>query len=187
MSSSCTVVVTVWWDYRTSLLPFLYHHCRAPQNSTSFKDSVQLRTLESLRGDYQRFLASGGNIKNAKFYNNVICPLFFDIPPQVCIPGLHISLGVFYRLYSLLEAACHELDLIFAEETGSLNLGGGASFDVYSRVLKDLYQAKEEVEKQTHLLSVLEQLSTFVALTLPEESPALERQFYDSLHLGCKG
>ncbi len=33
---------------------------------------------------------------------------------QVCIPGLHISLGIFYRLYELLEAAAHELDLLIA-------------------------------------------------------------------------
>jgi len=30
---------------------------------------------------------------------------------QVCIPGLHISLGVFYKLFTLLEAAAHELDI----------------------------------------------------------------------------
>jgi hypothetical protein len=41
---------------------------------------VQPRTLESLKADYARFMANGGNIKQAKKYNNVICPYYFDIP-----------------------------------------------------------------------------------------------------------
>ena len=32
---------------------------------------------------------------------------------QVCIPGLHINLGVFYKLFTLLEAAAHELDILY--------------------------------------------------------------------------
>lgn len=40
----------------------------------------QLRTLDSLRADYNRFVAEGGNIKRAKFHNNVILPFYFDIP-----------------------------------------------------------------------------------------------------------
>ena len=35
---------------------------------------------------------------------------------QVCIPGLHISLGIFNLLFTLLENACHELDLQLAEK-----------------------------------------------------------------------
>ncbi len=42
----------------------------------------------------------------------------FTNPMQVCIPGLHISLGVFYRLYGLLEEAAHELDLLIAITLG---------------------------------------------------------------------
>lgn len=41
---------------------------------------VTTRTLESLKADHARFMGGGGNIKQAKFYNNVICPLYFDIP-----------------------------------------------------------------------------------------------------------
>ena len=31
-----------------------------------------------------------------------------------CLPGLHISIGIFQRLYALLEEECHELDLQIA-------------------------------------------------------------------------
>lgn len=33
---------------------------------------------------------------------------------QVAIPALHISLGIFDRLYKLYEDACHELDVKLA-------------------------------------------------------------------------
>lgn len=45
------------------------------------------RTLESLQRDYLQFSTKGGgNIKNAKNYNNVISSAMFSIPvSQVCI------------------------------------------------------------------------------------------------------
>ena len=56
---------------------------------------------------------------------------------QVCIPGLHISLGIFNRLYSLLENACHELDLLQAEkDTGARDTRAGTSFGQYSAALR---------------------------------------------------
>lgn len=73
-----------------------------------------------------------------------------------------------------MEEACHQLDLTFAESTGSLNQGG-VSFENYSSAIKKLFLCKEEAQKQTQVVSLLEQLSTFSALTLPEENPALER------------
>ena len=38
------------------------------------------RTLETLKNDYQNFINSGANIKNAKFFKNVIEECMFDIP-----------------------------------------------------------------------------------------------------------
>ena len=38
------------------------------------------RSLETMLADYQRFIASGGDIKNAKYYNNCINEPFFKIP-----------------------------------------------------------------------------------------------------------
>ena len=38
------------------------------------------RTLESLDTDYNNFTENGGNIKDAKFYNNVIDTYMFNIP-----------------------------------------------------------------------------------------------------------
>lgn len=44
------------------------------------KNKYPLRTLESLRADYQSFMASGGELKDAKDHNNVIGECFFNIP-----------------------------------------------------------------------------------------------------------
>ncbi len=38
-----------------------------------------LRTLPGITEDLNRFLASGGNIKNAKHFNNVMGSHFFDV------------------------------------------------------------------------------------------------------------
>ena len=38
------------------------------------------RSLDSLTSDHSKFVSSGGDIRNAKSYNNVIENYFFDIP-----------------------------------------------------------------------------------------------------------
>ena len=59
------------------------------------------------------------------------------------MPGLHISLGIFDRLWELLESACVELDLEFAEH----NSGGtfGEAFANYSSALKESIKLTSEL------------------------------------------
>ena len=59
---------------------------------------------------------------------------------QVCPPGLHLTLGIFLRLYVLLEDACHHLDLT-AELTGS---AGGRSFERYSAAIRQQRGLRDE-------------------------------------------
>lgn len=75
-----------------------------------------------------------------------------------------------------MEAACHELDLSYALTTGSLGDQGGVSFEKYTSSIHQLFLLKEESEKQRQVVSVLEQLNTFMALTLqlPEGNPSLD-------------
>ncbi|XP_028518266.1 uncharacterized protein LOC114576217 [Exaiptasia diaphana] len=69
------------------------------------------RTLEKLLRDYEKFKENGENIGRAKQYNNAIRPPLLNIPiDQVCLPGLHISIGIFERLYELLTAAFRAFD-----------------------------------------------------------------------------
>lgn len=80
----------------------------------------------------------------------------------MCLPGLHISLGIFFRLYTLLEEACHQLDLTAAD----LNQGqGGASFATYSADIRAISKLRDDVQRSRHNVATLEQLCTLCILT----------------------
>ena len=124
-----------------------------------------IRTLETLESDYAAFISKGCDPKHA--CNNVIGEYIFDIPlenvcvcvceresstcnrfKQVCVPGLHLSLGIFNRLWTLLEDACTELDLQLAEVGVGDNTGGG-SFSQYSAILNERSQLATWLSTQT--------------------------------------
>ena len=67
---------------------------------------------------------------------------------QVSLPGIHITLGVFYRLWSLLEKACHQLDLELAKRTAPLSVDR-QSFSEYAVIVRDLASLKEEKNELT--------------------------------------
>ena len=54
---------------------------------------------------------------------------------QVCLPGLHITLGVFFRLFTLLEDECHNLDLQMAASS-STQEGDRPGFVAFTEVIK---------------------------------------------------
>ena len=79
----------------------------------------------------------------------------------MCPPGLHITLGIFLRLFVLLEDACHQLDL-------SASLQGsdcGPSYERYSAALSNLTNIKDKQLRLQNELNVLEQIVTFTAAT----------------------
>ena len=108
------------------------------------------------------FVASGGDIRKAKFLKNCKGEPLFAIPLthvnihicydwslhfhfflKVCLSGLHISMGIFYKLYSLLEEECHLLDLRLALQL-STNTGlTTASYEEYATALRELTVPKE--------------------------------------------
>ena len=54
------------------------------------------RTLATIKSDHQRFIASGGNIKNAKDYNNAIGePLLWSLVLYYTYVGMHTRLTYF--------------------------------------------------------------------------------------------
>ncbi len=56
------------------------------QKPKAARGTSQKRTLESLKEAHDEFVAAGSNIKNAKFFKNVIDEAFFDIPVNhVCL------------------------------------------------------------------------------------------------------
>ena len=68
-------------------------------------DMFTPRSLESLKNDHRNFVDTyNSNLAKAKLTNNVISSVFFDIPLEnICIPGLHITRGVYMKLLRELE------------------------------------------------------------------------------------
>ena len=64
----------------------------------SMREPSKCRSLQTLQADYSAFQAAGGDMRRAKFYNNVIAPYFFEVPlEQVCthvtsMPSIYIHL-----------------------------------------------------------------------------------------------
>ena len=87
-----------------------------------------------------------------------------DLPHnQVCPPGLHITLGIFLRLFVLLEDCCNELDL-------SVELQGseaGCSYERYATALRQQRASKDEAHKIEYNIKVLEQVATYMLATTP--------------------
>ena len=73
-----------------------------------------------------------------------------------------------------MEEACNKLDLEVAQKTGSIDHQGGASFESYVSALNELSLLKEQREREEQAATVLEQISTLLALTLPQGSSVLE-------------
>ena len=88
---------------------------------------------------------------------------------QVCPPGLHITLGIFYRLFKLLEEACHELDLTakFSDSQA------GSTYDRYITALRQQSSLKESEERLAMQHRGLEQLVTSLGIALPNAVSSL--------------
>ena len=63
-----------------------------------------------------------GDLKKAKYANNVINDVFFNIPlNQVSLPGLHITLGGYLKLFLAFEQLAKNIDIKIAEAMAAEN------------------------------------------------------------------
>ena len=88
---------------------------------------------------------------------------------MVCPPGLNITLGIFYRLWCLLEAGCHELDIELAIHT-SPNPTDQESFKRYSSLVKEHTRLREKELDMETLHSSLNQTLIDIAINSTSES-----------------
>ena len=80
------------------------------------------------------------------------------------MPGLHLSLGIFNRLFSLLEADCQQLDLqLAARETGI----GGASFQEYAQLLSQFTRLQQEHSEERDKRNFHSQLLSYLLVSVP--------------------
>ena len=103
--------------------------------------------------------------ERVKHYNNVLGLPFFHVPldqvsvdvinsgciqtlytVQVVPPALHISLGVFYRLFSLLEQECHQLDLQHALLISTAPTV--SSYATFAEAMKKVHDVNEQIKQQ---------------------------------------
>ena len=68
---------------------------------------------------------------------------------QVCLPGLHISLGIFQWLFDLMEQECHDLDLLLAAcQNKQLPSDTTPAFDHLAATYADIHKTREELDTQ---------------------------------------
>lgn len=84
---------------------------------------------------------------------------------QVCLPGLHMSLGIYDRLWELLEAACTALDLLLAKHTSAGALDN--SFAEYVAALTKREELNTKLSAAEGRVTTLDQLVTFFSLHTP--------------------
>ena len=107
-----------------------------------------LRTLETLSEHLHSFQTRyEGNLKNAKHAFNVISRIFFNIPlEQVCIPGLHITLGVYVKLLEHFEYFCKDLDCQIAHLLAQSDEEAiGNEFNAFVDILKEIREVEKNI------------------------------------------
>ncbi len=87
-----------------------------------------------------------------------------------------MSLGIFNRLFVLLEEECQRLDLEMAARQSGEQLGGG-SFQRYVHALRRLATLKEERQMEEQKALLCTQLATYQSLQLsaPHMNPIVQR------------
>ena len=114
------------------------------------------RTLETMHVDHQHYVSAGSIKRDAQKFYNCISPPFFGIPVSqvhtcvsnivhithmhhlnrsACPPGLHITLGIFTKMFNLQEAVCCNLDLELALHATDVD---SSSISKYSLELPNL-------------------------------------------------
>lgn len=85
---------------------------------------------------------------------------------QVAIPALHISLGIFDRLYKLYEDACHELDVKLAAAMSA----PVQATDTFLQYAGQIQEKRKMTEKMEEFLNEAERYEDLaVQLAFPHE------------------
>eukprot|EP00731_Ephydatia_muelleri_P011462 Em0006g356a len=142
--------------------PYCIIHSEMMATPLSVRGHAAQRTLETMRADHQRYVSAGSIKRDAQKFYNCISPPIFDIPvSQVCPPGLHITLGIFTKMFNLLEAVCCNLDLELALHATDID---SSSFSKYSLELQNLPLLQAELEEAQQAQENFQRMATYVVL-----------------------
>ena len=97
---------------------------------------------------------------------------------QVCIPGLHISLGIFHKLFNLLEDACHKLDVRVAvsDLTGEALVLASEKYKTFAKAILEIRKKQEEALMHEQAATTMEQLVTWLCLSGKESELTVLQQ-----------
>ena len=90
------------------------------------------------------------------------------------MPALHISLGIFQRLFQLYEEACHELDVKLAA-TLTTSPEANQHFNDYITVLKKIADNKDTICQCEVMAESNDQLAIWFALNAEDNSEVQEQ------------
>eukprot|EP00731_Ephydatia_muelleri_P013198 Em0007g508a len=153
--------------------PCLCCHIPNDQMNTALhaRGYASKRSLETIQKGLEGFMANGGKKRTAKQHYNCISDPIFNIPiTQVCLPGLHSTLGIFTKMFHLLEDMCQKYDLQLAaascEATGTSKV-----FQKYMDDLRTLQSSQAELACAQESLIILEQITTYSVVKFGESTP----------------
>ena len=95
--------------------------------------------------------------------------MIFEKLFQVCLPSLHISLGVFFKIFTLFEEEVHKIDVIIALKQSSLSSanasgGGGDQYQAYIANLRQITELHRKADELEDEADFFDELATWAAL-----------------------
>ncbi|XP_071796273.1 uncharacterized protein [Asterias amurensis] len=147
----------------------------------------QLRTLDSIRAQFELFTEDGSKRSRSKdvSFSVVREPMMPIEPDHVVLPSLHISLGVFKKLFDLYESACHELDLkLFKlryehDEVDTDAARSNFETQIDAEIKHQIDKKIQLTEKQNQLEQLEEDLPLYI---LQHETNKVDEQFIQMAH-----
>ena len=115
---------------------------------------------------FTEFVAAGANLQHARRYNNVIRKAILPVELQdVCIPVLHLDLGIYPWIYGALCADAHQIDIALSKCMFlAADDGDSAAFTALINAYKNVHDtATQQLHLQSEAQIILSQLQ-FVTL-----------------------
>ena len=125
-----------------------YMYCRAS------KAAMQLplapfaeRSLHSMNECYKSFSTAGHVLAKAKHFYNCIRPSLFCIEPQdVCVPVLHLDLGIFPWLFESMIRDAKDIDTTLAQISLSVSESASAEFSKAVRQQQQIQHDRDQLQ-----------------------------------------
>ena len=97
----------------------------------------------------------------------------------MCIPGLHITLGIYLKLFNLLEDKCHAYDIKIAAILANHSIELDTDFGDFVSVLTRLRVLQREIsDKEQQLEDCIEQANWHI---ISQEGNAVNNEYVDMI------